>query len=225
VVTIHDYKETQVAPEDIKPTSIRLSDELTTQLDKMAKSLGDSRGWIITQACKLYIERRNTLPSVDWTVCDEAGSCGFGYRLDLHFAIPSMEDCDQVAYAFRDDIISRITAAGAREVWTEMQGIRPLEWEGNRFDDVATREVPDNFEKCATDGKVGKRTECRHGRPECECGSFQAELVVGELREWTPPPQTVNNYYTIDVAALDTETLIAEIKRRDSAVAKWSQSV
>lgn len=206
-----------MAPDNIKPTSIRLPDDLVTQLDEIAKTLGTSRGWLIEQAAKLYIERRNAMPTVDWTVCDEAGSCGFGYRLDLHFSIPSMANCDQVAYAFRDDIIGRITAAGARDVWTDMQGVRVLEWEGDRFEEVTTREIsPEEILSNSCDTTEKDSDEATGGCASCGCKPL--ELVAGTLRQWDPPPQTVNNYYTIDLAALDTETIITEIKRRDASV-------
>lgn len=125
---------------DFKTTSIRLPPSLVADIDDLASDLGHSRGWVIEQACKVYLDRRNALPSIDWSTCDESGSCGFSYRLGVTFSIPSAGQCDQAAYAFRDDFIERLSLAGAREIYTDIHGIRPLEWVEDAFEDVTTRD-------------------------------------------------------------------------------------
>lgn len=138
-----------------KVTSVRLPEQLVDQIDDLAASLDRSRGWLIEQACKLYLERTGGLPSVDWEVCDTSGSCGFTYRMDVTYNIPNVDDCDGVAYQLRDDTIHRLTVSGARDVYTSLTGVRMLQMENSATlpDEVST-EVD---------------TECHHGRLECEC--------------------------------------------------------
>jgi len=54
-----------------KVTSIRLPDELVDRLDRIARSLDHSRGWVIRQALARYAEEQETHVSAIHSAIDE----------------------------------------------------------------------------------------------------------------------------------------------------------
>lgn len=197
-----------------KPTSIRLPGELLDQIGDLADTLDRPRSWVIEQACRVYLDRKNSLPEIDWSASDEGGSCGFGYTVTLHFNIPATAYADGAVYLLRDDLIERLSFMGAREIWTEVQGVRPLELEESavlgyhafmRGEEHPWAKVIDPGEDEGSSGHLCGG--CRHGRPECEC----LLPVTTELREWTPPPTNV----TYNIIGVDAEKVMEEVRKRD----------
>lgn len=105
--------------------SVRLPKDVAERLAAQADELDRPRSWLIQQAIGVYLDGQ-AARRVDWTVNDEAGSCGLPYLLQLHFSLPAMEGCDETAEDLRDSVAAQLEAAGAREVWTDICGVRPM---------------------------------------------------------------------------------------------------
>lgn len=112
-----------MSDQDYAVISARVPRAVLNRVDDLADSLGIKRSDVIHRAVLSYCARE----PMDWSVTDESGSSGCSYSLDVHFSLPAMVYADGLAYRVNEDIIDFLSAMGAREVWTGIQSIAPLE--------------------------------------------------------------------------------------------------
>jgi hypothetical protein len=111
--------------------NIRFLRAMWDEATDVADSLDRSTAWIVRRALARYLDETRRMKNdiaaiIDWGPNDESGSSGWGYAVTLHFHLPALNDPDQIAYDLKDRLIHELSAVGAREVWSEMVGIRAL---------------------------------------------------------------------------------------------------
>lgn len=123
------YEEPPAGTEVVR--NIRWARELWDEATAYGDQIDRSTAWVIRRATRRYLDDTRRLTNdiaavIDWGPNDESGSAGWGYACTLHFHLPAVGEPDQIAYDLKDRLIHELSAVGAREVWSEMQGIRAL---------------------------------------------------------------------------------------------------
>lgn len=104
----------------MSPTTVENIDELAASIDR-------TRGWVIEQACKVYLGRYTGLKPADWGPMEESGSCGHTYQLELVFNYPAMSYADGAVYAMREALIDQVAGMGGRDICTQLRSLASLE--------------------------------------------------------------------------------------------------